>query len=90
MRAGIEPGKAAAELLDGQPPSFEIDAIGVGDLKLAARRRLELARDLDDRRIVEIKPGHRPIRFRLLRLFLDVNGPVLACRIQERRSGSDC
>ena len=48
MRSGIEPGKAAAELLDTQAPSFEIDTIGIGNFELSAGRRLELCGNLDN------------------------------------------
>src|SRR6516225_5774097 len=74
MRAGIEPGKTAAELLRGQSASLQIDPICVRDLKFAASRRLELTCDLDNRRVVKVQPRHRPIRFWLLRLFLNLSG----------------
>ena len=40
-RAGVEPGEAAAHALDVERARFEIDAVEVGDLVLAARRGLE-------------------------------------------------
>src|SRR5690606_37653672 len=69
-RAGVEPGIAAAEAFDIERAALEIGEIDVGDLELAAGRWLELAGDLDDLRIVEIEPGHGPVRARDLGLFL--------------------
>jgi glucose-1-phosphate thymidylyltransferase len=46
VRAGIEPGHAASELFDHQLSAPEIFTIDVGDLQFAARRRLEVGRDL--------------------------------------------
>ena len=48
MRTGVEPGIAAAEPRDGQVAPFEIGAVDVGDLQLAARRRLDRRRDVED------------------------------------------
>ena len=39
--AGVEPGEAAAEPDDVKVPALEIGAIDVGDLELAASRRLD-------------------------------------------------
>jgi hypothetical protein len=47
MRAGVEPGEAAAEHLDKQVATLEIDLVHVGDLDLATRRRLDAGRDVD-------------------------------------------
>src|SRR5690349_17896473 len=74
MRTGVEPGEASAKLLCAQSARFQVSAIGVCNLEFAARRRFELARNLDDRGVVKIKPRHRPIRPRLFRLFLDMDG----------------
>src|SRR5258707_10361341 len=40
-RAGIEPGETAPELLDLKPFCLQISIVEIGDLELAARRRLE-------------------------------------------------
>ena len=53
MRAGIEPGKAAAEHLHIEIAAIEIGLVDVGDLDLAARRRLDAGCDLDN--VVVIK-----------------------------------
>src|SRR5690349_13520536 len=37
-RAGVEPGVAAAELLDREPPFFQVVRVDIRDLELAARR----------------------------------------------------
>src|ERR1700683_1347807 len=60
-RSGVEPGEAASHPLDAQFSGFEIDAIDVGDLVLAARRRLERLGDLDDAGIIKVEAGHRPV-----------------------------
>src|SRR5947209_2764497 len=70
VRAGVEPGKAAAEHLDMQVAAFEIGAVDVGDLELAARRRLQRCRDLEHIVIVEIEAGRGDVGFRLRRLLL--------------------
>ena len=41
VRAGVEPGEAAAHDLDVELAALEVDAVDVGDLELAARRGLE-------------------------------------------------
>src|SRR5690349_19179153 len=40
-RASVEPRRSAAEQLERQRAGFHIDPIEIGDLELAARRRLE-------------------------------------------------
>src|SRR5688500_9876710 len=46
MGPGVEPRGAAPEKLDRELRALEIDAVDVGDLELAARRRAQGARDL--------------------------------------------
>src|SRR5204863_6542582 len=75
MRAGVEPGIAAAELFDLQAAAPEIDIVEIGDFELAPRRRLQPARDVDDLVVVEIKAGDGPMRARPRRLLLDRDGP---------------
>ena len=68
-RAGVEPGGAAAQDLDPQRARGEVDLVEIGDLQLAARRRLEVARVVADLAIVEVEAGHgvgRPRRLGLL------------------------
>src|SRR5262245_56303530 len=48
VSAGVEPGDAAAQLLDVQRASGEVRGVGVGDLELAPRRGPERGRDVDD------------------------------------------
>src|SRR5438477_2288112 len=74
MRAGVEPGIAAAELFDLQCAAPEIDIVEICDFKLAPRRRLQPARDVDDLVVVEIKAGDGPMRARPRRLLLDRDG----------------
>src|SRR4249920_758020 len=45
-RAGVEPGEAAPHALAEELAQREISEIDVGDLKLAARRRLEVCGDV--------------------------------------------
>ena len=61
VRAGIEPRDAARQLLHVQLPALQIRAVHVGDLELAARRRLEARRDVDDLVVVEVQAGHREL-----------------------------
>src|SRR5690606_15408094 len=46
--AGVEPRSAALEHLDLQAPLLEVAPVEVGDLELAAGRRLEVAGVVDD------------------------------------------
>ena len=68
--SGVEPGAPPREDLDEQTPLLEVDPVQVGDLQLAARGGLELRGDIGGTPVVEIQPGHRPIRARLGRLLL--------------------
>src|SRR5256885_2365098 len=54
VRAGVEPGHAAPELLDVQPARAQIRGVDVGDLELAARRGHQPVRHLDHARVVEV------------------------------------
>src|ERR1035437_2943029 len=54
VRAGVEPGSAAAEELNVQLAAVEIEAIEVGDLEFAAGGRLQTASERHDRGVVEI------------------------------------
>ena len=71
--AGVEPGVAAPQRLHLQPALLEVDAIDVGDLQLAARRRLECGGDVDHVVVVEVQPGDREVALRLARLLLDAD-----------------
>jgi hypothetical protein len=51
----------------------EIRAVDVGDLELAARGRLEIARDVEHAVVVKVEPGDRVARLRHLRLFLEAH-----------------
>ena len=71
MRAGIEPGKTTAKDLDIEVATFQVGAVDVGDLELAACRRLDVGGDVEDVIVVKVEPGDRDIRLRMLGLFLD-------------------
>ena len=85
-RAGIEPGAAAAEPFDVQRAVLQIDAVEIGDLQLAARRRLQPRGESLTSRVVEIEAGHRPVGFRRRRLLLDRRARGRRRRTRPRRS----
>ncbi len=68
MRAGIEPGEAAAQHLHRQQPILQIHLVQRSDLQFAARGRFNLLRHRANLLIIKIEAGHRIIRFRLRRL----------------------
>src|SRR6185437_16262262 len=51
----------------------EIVVIQIGDFQFTASRRSERADFLENRRVINIKTGHREIGFGLLRLLFDAN-----------------
>ena len=59
VRAGVEPGVAAAERDDLQLALLQVLAIDIGDLELAARGGLELRSNVDDAIVVEIEADDR-------------------------------
>src|SRR6185369_4523368 len=71
MGAGVEPGHAAAELLDVQRPGPQVRGIDVGDLQLAARRGRQPGGDVHHPRVVKVEARHRPRRARARGLLLD-------------------
>ena len=71
MGAGIEPGHAATHQLDVQLALLKVAAVYVGDLELAARRRLDGRGDIAHLLVIEIQARHRIVRLRLRRLFFD-------------------
>ena len=75
MIAGIEPGKSPAQRLHEEIAPAEILVVDTGDLELAPRGRLHVSRDLHDVVVVEIKPRHRVVGLRALRLLLDGDRP---------------
>ena len=75
MRAGVEPGKAAAEHLDEQVASLHIGPVHIGNLDLAARRGFKIGCDTQNVIVVKIKTGHGDVGFRVRRLFLDRQRP---------------
>ena len=74
LGSGIKPGIAPAHLLHMQVAPLQIGPVDVGDLKLASRRGLDRLGNRHDIGIIEIEPGHSPVRFGLERFFLDVDG----------------
>ena len=59
MRAGVEPGVAAAQLLDSELLPLEVDIDAVGDLELATGGGLDGLRDVHNLVVVEVEPGYR-------------------------------
>jgi hypothetical protein len=77
VRAGVEPGHAASELFDDELSAPQIFTIDVGDLQLAARRRLQIRGDVDHLIVIKIQPRHRIGRSGLRRLFFEADRPSL-------------
>ncbi len=72
--AGVEPGVAAAHDLDVELAQLEVALVDVGDLELAARRRLDVGRDVADLAVVEVQARDRVVALGHLGLFLDAEG----------------
>lgn len=77
VRAGIEPGVAAAHGLDVELAAREVGLVDVGDLEFTACRWLYRLRDIDDVPIVEIEACHGEIRLWLGWLLLEAHGLTL-------------
>ena len=73
VRAGIEPGVAAAHGLDVELMAREVGLVDVGDLELTACRWLYRLRDVDDVLVIEIEACHGEIRLWLGWLFLEAH-----------------
>jgi len=73
VRASVEPRIASAHLFDEQVARFHVQAVEIGDLKLAAGGGLQVARELDDAVVVEIQAGNRMVRLGLCGLFLEAD-----------------
>src|SRR5689334_8877608 len=69
----VQPRRAAPQNFDAEIPAAQIRTVQVGDLQFAARRWLELLRQLDNVAIVKIKPGDCIVRSGPLRLLFDVD-----------------
>ncbi len=67
-------------------PRSQVLAVDVGDLQLAARRRLQVRGDVDDLVVVEVEPRHGEMGSRRGRLLLDRSGAARPCRTRPRRS----
>ena len=74
MGAGIQPGVAAAHDLHAELAALQIGAVDVGDLQLAARRRLQVPGDVHHLLVVEIQAGDRVVRLRLQWLLFQADG----------------
>ena len=83
VRAGIEPGVAAAHGLDVELVAREVGLVDVGDLELTAGRRLYCLRDIDDVLVVEIEASHGEIRLWLGWLFLEAHGLALLVKLDD-------
>ena len=74
VRAGIEPGVAAAHRLDVELVAREVGLVDIRDLELAACGRLDLLGYRDDVRIVEVEARHSKVRLWFGGLFLEADG----------------
>lgn len=74
VRAGVEPGIAAAHGLDMEVMAREVGLVDIGNLELTARRWLYRLRDRDDVLVVEIEARHGKIGLWLGRFLLEAHG----------------
>ena len=77
MRTGIKPGNAPRHQFHAKILAFKIGFIDIRNFKLASGGRLHLFRDFKHVRIIEIKPGYRKIRLRVLRFLFNADCPML-------------
>mgnify|MGYP000172639273 CR=1 FL=1 len=77
VRAGIEPGVAAAHGLDVELVAREVSLIDVGDLELAARAGLEVFGDVDDAVVVEVEAGDGVAALGLDGLLFEADGAAV-------------
>ena len=75
--AGVEPGVAPAHDFDFQLLALQINAVEVGDLQLAARRGLQIARQVAHLGVVKVQTGDRIVRLGAGGLFFDAQGAAL-------------
>src|SRR5579883_248790 len=81
--AGVEPGIAAAELLDGQPALGEIAGVDVGNLELAARRARDGRSDVADVGVIKIESRDRPVGARRPGLLDYVDGAIVGVELHD-------
>lgn len=84
--AGIEPRVAASEGDDGQRPLLQVHPVEVGDLQLAARGRLDLARLGGHVARVEVQAGDGVGALGLGGLLLDGDGPPPRVELHDAES----
>lgn len=77
VRAGIEPGIAAAHGLDVELVAREVGLVDVSNLEFTTGRWLYRLRDIDDILVVEIESRHGEIRLRLGWLLIETHGLAL-------------
>src|SRR4029077_3278250 len=73
LRAGVEPGHAAAEQFYMQLFFLQIEQIQIGDLEFATRRRAQRSAKIDHPLVINIEAGHCEMTLRLLRFFLETD-----------------
>ena len=81
--AGVQPRVAAAQGDDGQRPLPQVHPVEVGDLQLAAGRRLDLMRLGGDVARVEVQAGDGVGALGLGGLLLDGDGPPLRIELDD-------
>ena len=63
--------------------ALEVRAVDVGDLELAARRRLQRRGDVEHLVVVEVQAGHRVRRLRLRRLLLEADRAAVGVELDD-------
>ena len=76
VRAGVEPGGAAAQRLDVQRPLFEVQPVHIGDLQFPARGRFDLVGKIDHLLVVEVQPGDSQVRLGHFGLLFNADRPA--------------
>lgn len=81
--AGVQPRVASAEGHDRQRPLLQVHPVEVGDLQLAAGRRLNLMRLGGHVARVEVQAGDGVARLGVLGLLLDGDGTALSVELHD-------
>jgi hypothetical protein len=83
VRAGVQPGIAAAHDLDLELALLQVACVDLGDLELAARAGLDVGGDVAHLRVVEVQARDCVVALGLARLFLDADGTPLAVELDD-------
>ena len=83
MGAGVEPGKAALEIFHIKLAFFKIEAVEIGDLQFAARRRLQPGCQFHHLVVVKIQAGDGMVRFWLDGFLLQPDRPPVLVELDD-------